>query len=513
VPAAMPGPRNLLYVRVTTAMALNPPPPYRLAFTLLDPAGVPIAEQVTPNAFLQADLATSRLIRTPGRYTVVVQGYKPNPNDPAVVPGDLRQQYTVGVQVMEDLDAQEPNDSMAEGAGRARMLSPGNTVTLTGRLSYVPDPEFIALDLPPTGSHSTLYARLTRSQTAGRFAPLAGPQDRQLRIIAPVAGANVATSINNCLNDAMLCPKGYNPGDVGLTNLVASTCTGFADAGAGHCLWLERNQNNDSPNFADLRNMQGAIPVPPHGATARYWVIVQDDGNNYADDVDWTLTISLQDDPDEGRFNGGPVLGSIPGTVNGVLTYGYGRTYQHDLGRCAAMPANRCQGIRSPYDYDAVASDFDQFTFDLGAGVDQSWGLQWDIDKVDGGTLPAELFFELAFCSGATCQRTSTAYQTGNFQPWYGTALTDRVFGWDRVDMGSFVRVTANLQQCLCLKGSLTQLQMAVGLVDRDYYGPLTYRVTQTSGMYSGTFPPADGGTRTCGPAQPDGGVPACRLP
>ena len=38
---------------------------------------------------------------------------------------------------------------------------------------------------------------------------------------------------------------------------------------------------------------------------------------------------------------------------------------------------------------------------------------------------------------------TSTAYQSGNFSPWYSQALPDRVIGWSRVDMGSYVRITA----------------------------------------------------------------------
>lgn len=518
VPAAMPGPRNLIHVRVSTAMAFTaPPPPYRLSFILYDPNGVALAEQVTANAFLQADLSTAKLVRTPGQYTVVVQGYKPNPNDPAVVQGDLRQQYTVDVQVMEDLDTQEPNDSIAEAMGRARMLGPGNSVSITGKLSYTPDPEFFAFDLPPNAGHSTLHARLTSPAATGRFPQLAGPRDRQVRIMAAVPGGNLASSINSCLNDPLLCPKGYRAGDVGLQNLVSRTCTGFADAGAAQCLWLERNQHNDSPNFANLRNMEGSIPIPPHGGTLRYWVIVQDDGNNWADDVDWTLTVSSANDPDEARFTAGPVSGSIPGMINGQLTYGYGRTFNFDLARCAERPATDCRGARSPFDYDAVASDFDRFAFNLTPGMDQAWGLQWEIDKVDGGTVPAELTFELNFCGfgDGGCTQREIAYTSDNFFPWYSTqTLTDRIFGWTRQDMGSFVRITANLNQCLCLQSSLTQLQMNVGVVDREWYGPITYRVTQTSGAYSGVFVPDDGGMRSCS-AMPitDGGMAACRLP
>ncbi len=509
VPANTPAARNVLYVHVTAPALTAPPPPYRLSFTLYDPNGVPIAEQVTPNAFLAADLATAKLVRTPGQYTVVVQGYRANPNDMSVVQGDLRLQYTVDVQLMEDVDAQEPNDSMAEAMGRARMLGPGQSATVTGRLSYVPDPEFFAIDVPPNAGHSTMYVRLTQSQMSGRFAPLSGPKDRQMRIIAAVAGADLMTSINNCVNTSA-CPKGYASDDVGLRDLVASTCRAFADAGSGQCLWLERNQNNDSPAFADLRNMQGTIPIAPHTGTLRYWVIVQDEGNNWADDIDWTLNVSVEADPDEARF--GPITGSIPGTVNGVLTHGYGRTFQYDLPECAARPQTDCDGIRSPYDYDAVPTDIDQFTYTLPGGMDQSWQLQWEIDKVDGGVVPADIILDLRMCGQTPdggCGRGSTAFQTDNFQPWYGMALTDRVFGWTREDMGSFVRVTARLNQCLCFPSATTRLEMNVGVVDRDWYGPVTYRVTHGVGAFSGSFPGDGGMPATCGP-QSDAGPIRC---
>lgn len=530
VQAGVPAARNIIYLHLTTAMALMPPPLYRLSYTLYDPTGTPIAEGVTPNAFLQVDLATAKLVKLPGVYTVVVKGYENDPNDPATVPGDLRQQYTLQIQVMEDLDREEGNDSLAEASPKVQTLSPGNSVSKTGRLSYVPDPEWFAFDIPASGSHATMSIKLTVPQATGRFAPLAGPKDRQVRVISAVPGANVPDSVNKCLTDSALCPKGYDPNDTAQIDLVAKICTGFADAGAGHCLWMERNANLDAVHFRDLHNMEGVIPVPPRAATTRYYVLVGDDGNNWADDVPWTLNVSLEGDPDEARFpaGNGALAGTLNGSVNGQLTYGYGRTLDDfELGECARNPngdmgnGNNCHGIRSPFDYDAVPSDVDTFAFTLGAGMDQAWGLQWDIDKVDGGSIPGELGIDLAFCGqtladGGCSIRTSTAYQSGFFSPWFSNELPERVMGWSRQDMGSFVRIKAEANQCLCFQRAFTRFTMSLLVADRNYYGPITYRVTQTTGAYTGMFPGDGGVPATCGPVAPDAGpgaFPPCGLP
>jgi len=514
VPAGQPAPRSIIYVNVTTPMELLPPPPYRLSFVLYDPNGVPIAEQVTPNAFNRANLAIAKLVKVPGRYTLVVQGYKPNPNDPMVVPGDLRQRYDVTVRVIRDEDMAEPDDTMAEGDARAVMLGVGNTRVVTGRISYVPDPSYTVVDLPPNTGYATLYARLTASSMSGRFAPLSGPVDRQLRILTTVPGNGVMTGPARCKADDTVCPKGYVPNDQVLRDLVARVCDSTADAGVGACLWSERNQNNLTNNFANLRNVQAQIPVPPHTGTQRYYIVTGDEGNNWADDVEFTLVVRHEDDPDEARFAGGPVSGPVNGSITGVLTHGYGRTLENDLNDCAQNPA-RCRGIRSPGDYDAVPTDLDPFVFDLPSVMDETWGLSWDLFKIDGGTLPAELLLNLSFSSTDGGGSVSTGYVSSNFSPWYSQALTDRVFGWERQDMGSFVRVTALPNQCLCFAGAHTRLTMTLGLVDREAYGPLRYQVNQTTGAWTGIYPGDGGMPAPCGQRQGDGGLGTyvCGLP
>ena len=178
-----------------------------------------------------------------------------------------------------------------------------------------------------------------------------------------------------------------------------------------------------------------------------------------------------------------------------------------------------CRGVRSPNDYDAVPTDIDKFNFTLGFGMDTAWGLEWEMDKVDGGSLPAELSIDLAFCGtqladGGCSIRTTTAYTPDNFMPWYGTSNFDRVFGWTRTDMGSYVRIAATPSQCLCFQGAFSSFQMGIGLVDRDYYGTITYRVRQTTGAWPTNYPPPDGGPITnCPTLLVDGGGRGCELP
>ncbi len=515
VPANMPGPRNILYVHVTTPMELTPPPPYRLSFTLFDPNGVPIAEQVTLNAFLKADLATAKLVKIPGRYSLVVRGYKPNPNDPTVVPGDLRQRYDVTVRVLRDEDMHEADDTMAEGEARATMLGVGNSLTVVGRISYVPDPAYVVVDLPPNAGHSTLYVRLTEAMGAGRFAALAGRKDRQLRITTAIAGMGAMDGPSRCKADPVACPKGYTQSETTLQSLVSQVCDSTADAGVGQCLWMERNLNDQTTNFANLRNMQGTIPIAPHAGNQRVYIIVGDDGSNWADDVDWTLFVRSDADPDEARFTAGPVMGALPGQVSGVITYGQGRSLDYDLGECTARP-DTCRGIRAPNDYDAVVTDLDPFEFPLPSAMDETWGLSWDLAKVDGGSLPGELLINLGFTTGdGGVKNVSTGYVSDNFSPWYSQALTDRIFGWDRQDMGSFVRVTARPNQCLCLAGAHTRLSMTLGLVDRNDYSPLNYTVNQTTSGWTGIFPGDGGVPAPCGQRTGDGGLGTytCGLP
>ena len=63
-----------------------------------------------------------------------------------------------------------------------------------------------------------------------------------------------------------------------------------------------------------------------------------------------------------------------------------------------------------------VTGRFETFSFAL-PGTDESWGLQWEIDKADGGNVPSEISIDLSFCGqvladGGCGLRITTAYDT-----------------------------------------------------------------------------------------------------
>ena len=168
-------------------------------------------------------------------------------------------------------------------------------------------------------------------------------------------------------------------------------------------LCLQSAREEEPQRFPNLRNFEGAIPVPPHTGNARYYFVVQDDGNNWADDKDYNLRVSWLDDSDEaGRYSGGveqagtvalandssgstfpaPPAGAT--ALNGQLNHGYGRL----------IPEDRVtgKGVRGPGDYDAVPSDVDSFILNLPTGLpeplDRTWELQWTVKNLADGGLP-----------------------------------------------------------------------------------------------------------------------------
>jgi hypothetical protein len=493
--------RKILYLHITSPMDLLPPANYRLHYILFDPDMVPISEGTNSSGFVKVDLATARLLKKPGQYLLQVDGFKVNPTD--IVPGDLRQVYTVFMQVLDDTDMTEPNDNMSEAGTHSTSLGLGGSHTFNGSLSYVPDPEWIALDVPALSNPGILHAKFSVAMGAGRFAPLPGPLDRQMRIMAPVKGATSQDSNNACHTNSdqtLGCPKGYDPQDVTQQGLVAEICDDYVDAGAAQCLWSERNEHSQ---FEPLRNMEAVIPVPAANAT-RYWIVVGDDGNNYADDLTWTLTVSLEDDPDEVTHgpNSAPQSASINSTVNGVISHGYGRLTDYDPNMMNGARA----GIRGPNDYDAVPTDYDKFTFSL-PGAESSWNLTWQIDHADGGSTSAKLALDIQLCdSSNACKNAGTlTYESGTLQPWYGMSLTDRTELYSLQNKGTYDEISLLTPACMCFESRFTTLNVTVNGTDRDFYGLMPYRLIQSTGAYPPSFT-EDGGTVSCPAPLPDGG-------
>jgi len=522
----VPPSRKIIYLHIT-APKLMPAALARVSYTLFDPTGKSVAEGSALNEFVPVDLATARLTATDtagtftgGDYTLDVRGYKPS-NDTTVTQGDLRLLYTVDVQLLDDLDLNEPNDSV--GKPKVVAMGYGSSQALVGRLGYVPDPDVFALDLAASASAGVIHYRLEVNPSTGRFPPLAPVSDRQLRVITQVTnGATVGDKRVQCKTNSSICPKGYE-GSAQNQSLVEALCDAQDPP---WCLWAERNED---VKYANVRNLEGMIPVPGHAGTARYFLFVQDEGNNYADDRDYTLRVSYDADPDDTARAALPFEttttslvenASFPvpagGGVTGNLSHGYGRQFFHD--------SEQGEGVRASNDYDAVATDYDRFEFNLpavAAPSERSWALQWEINHNDAGTAPADLSLEVGFCTAANqadggcgaIQRV-LAFTPDTVAPWYNqTSQMARGIHWTKVVGANSTVITAQPLGCFCMESRFMasgHYVVKVGAADRNRNEPIFYSLRQSLAPYP---PPAfmvDGGSMTCPASPADGG--SCRF-
>jgi hypothetical protein len=528
---------KVAYVRVHAA-ELTPPPAYRLSYVLVRPDGTAEAEGRVPNATVAADLATARKVKTAGNWTVVVQGYRPA-NDTGTVPGDLRLQYTVDVRVLDELDAQDTNgdnDTVAKALVRTIGGAPGSSTTFTGRIGAVPDPDWFGVDVPASNEPTVLHYRLTWDSGNGRFPPLPGLQDRQVRVLTFVTtGGTVSDWRVSCVSDPVACPKGYAEAP-GARALVESYCT--SPTLSPMCLQSAREE--EPTRFATLRNFEGAIPVPPRTTTLRYHFLVQDDGNNWADDRDYTLRVSWQDDPDDtARYSGnteqptpltlaedtGNTFPNPPGNataLNGVLTHGYGRLQVDDR--------DEGRGVRGPADYDAIASDVDSYTLALPGGLpeplDRTWEIQWTVQNLPDGGLPHGLALDLTFCDGnrpdggASCTPVTTgsrgapltlSYRPDPLRAWHtpSGSLSGLQPLYTRQVTGGSTVFTVAPYACSCLEPRFIRggtVRVDVSATEREDYERVNYSVRTAHADYPKGYG-ADGGMRLCPAPRQDGGT------
>ena len=543
---AVPSGRKVIYLHLT-APALNPPVAYRLQYTLLDPAGVPIAEDVVGNAFLPVDLATARLNKSgAGNYQLVVQGYEPT-GTTAPVPGDLRQQYTVNVELLDDQDANEPNDTIDDADAKTTIpsIAEGQSTQFTGRIGFVPDPDWYAVDLPADSNPSLLHYRLVTTNNGGRFATLPGPVDHEVKVFTDVTSAGRDACMDPS-DAAGVCPKGYE-GSTTLASLVDGFCSPppEADGGVARSLCLH-SYRLEVPQFQNLHNFEGMLPVPPHaGTSVRYYFVVDDEGTNWADDKDYVLSVDSEADPDEAmRYAGGTVeQTAAPQTLyqdtapaadltpppaanalQGTISAGYGRLFAYD--------PNVGDGVRGPDDYDAVPTDSDRYELDFPVGLttaplDQTWELSWSIDNLpDGGPPPYGLSVAVEFCDGSdagagSCvpvTQTSSggdlvlAYHGDPYASWYNiNASYSTLQPLYAYDAGATqATVTARPYGCFCFEPRFVQggkFFLTVGGVDRNGYEPANYTVHTAFTSYPQQYLNSSGAMQSCpAPVEADPG-------
>ncbi len=519
--------RKIIYVHVG-AIAYNPPVPYLLNYRVLDPNGTIIAEDHVANEFLAPNMATARLSMV-GTYTIVIQGYRPA-DGTADIPGDLRARFDVDVKIMDDVDPYEPNDSI--GQARVTGLSLGGNATLVGRLSYVSDNDWYAFDLPATGANSptVLHYRLTPLSTGGRFPPIPKPFLQALaREVRVFTQAPDATS---CRTDATVCPKGYETYNDPWARLSVET---FCQSSPPLCLQSSRDE---SLNYGNLKNFEGVLHVPPHASTLRYFVVVRDAQDNWADDKDYQLFVELLNDGDEGSFYSGgmkqtrvlplfqaptagfPTPPSGATGLTGTLSYGYGR-----------WSLNRVQngdGLRAEQDYDAIISDTDRYELDFPGGLttpplDRSWELQWRVDPQSSGASSYDLALELQFCdgdspdAGSGCvvvdrssrgAKLALSYTPASIAAWHNPAgpyqrAFDRGVPPDQT-------VLARAYGCFCFEPRFVRggkFFVNVSAVDRNSYVPAQYHVLTAFTDYPQSYPDGGGGMVSCPVPTADGGV------
>ena len=502
------GARKILYFHLGEMgeHPTNPPPPYRLSYRLVNPDGTALSEGSMDNNTLPIDLSTARQV-TAGRYTLEVKGYS-DPSDPnPKVGGDLRVQYTVTLQLLDDVDTNEPNDTVA--AARVVSIAPNGRTTLTGRLSYVADEEWFTLNLGSRGTPSTLRYKLTVDEAAGRFPALSATPARELRLTREVTtGATTEDRRQACKTDRAVCPHAED--DTGVVNeLCAITDPPL-------CL---QSQRVEDLRMAKLHNFVGALSIKANQASQLH-ISFRDQGfglSKYADDRVWTLELEWVDDGDEAGRSGAQVvtLGAGPSSATGALTFGYGRELDPDWDQTD-------DGIRGIEDYDIEPTDKDLFQFDVsGVTGAQSWSLSWDLQKPDGGANPpGSLAFEFTFCSapgsqadGGLCvgeQRRIFAYNDQSLTPWYlpQSAPNGRML-FTRSDTMTSTTFTVAPVTCACLNAGRVAAGVVfanVGAVHRLSNDPIQYRITQSLAPYPpGSFT-VDGGAFTCPVSATDGG-------
>ncbi|RYZ34913.1 MAG: hypothetical protein EOO71_37445 [Myxococcaceae bacterium] len=535
---------KIAYVRVT-APDQGFVPNFRLSYELLRPGTTDkesegnVLPKVHPGV-----LATARKVKLAGTWTLVVKGYRPANEPPPA--GDLRQPYEVEVRVLDEADPQDQsgdNDAYARAFSRDLVGAPGTSTSFSGRLGYVSDRDWFALRVPAYSKPSVLRYRLVPLGTGGRFDPLPLPlgqlADRQVLVFTTVGATPTPELRAQCSTDTTVCPRDARE-HPDAPSLVQTYCN---NAEAVLCIQSVREEGEPA-RFPNLSNFQGALPVPAHAGLATYHFVVQDDGTNWADDRDYRLEVSWEDDDAEevAAYSGGTEQ-PRPKTLNGVgagnlpasdatfeakgqLSYGHGRLRDND--RATGL------GVRGPTDYDAVPSDTDTYAYTLPsrtAPEDASWLVQWEVDNLADGGTPHGLALDLTFCDGtpptdggtSTCTPVSTtstggaltlAYSGSVMRAWHTTAstpLSSYQAQYLLEKTPTTTRVTVAPYACACLERRFIQggtLKVAVSATERSDYGRVGYTLRTGYGDYPRTYTAPDGGSPTSCPAPTqDGGT------
>src|SRR5262249_44663548 len=131
------------------------------------------------------EVATARLLKATGTFTLQVRGWIDPNNQSVIPPGDLTFKYKVTVIIVPLQDPHEPNDTIADAKAKpmpdVTLSGPGSSGTITGRISFVPDPDYYRVRVSGTSAvPHLLHYTVTPSKTPARFPALPGNKDRLL---------------------------------------------------------------------------------------------------------------------------------------------------------------------------------------------------------------------------------------------------------------------------------------------------------------------------------------------
>ena len=419
-PIAPPAP-NVMWIRISQDCPITvcpPPHRYRLEYFIRDPTGTVVATDsssagstVSPN---QVQVGTARLLTMTGTYTLEVRAYV-DPNKPTVIPpGDLSFKYKVEVIIVPLQDPSEPNntigDALAKPSPDLSLAGPGSSGTITGRISFVPDPDYYRVRLVgATAGPTLLHYKVTPSNAPARFPPVPGPKDRLLNVTTLVNAADVSAC---AAGDAGVCIISAD-----VSNYNYPIATNLCQAPTPQCLQSARYENPDAGVFPNLANFEAVLQVPPNVANTEYVFLFEDDGTNWADDTDYTIAVDWMTEPDGAEAvpdpnrpatagSGGPVT-----PLTGYLSYGIGAT-DTSLGIAP---------ITDVKDYDGRGDDVDTFAVSIpvGAVADARLFFQWSIPSASLNGAPYDLGIRLGFCvpdGGVDCASVQTRTQNGGSQ-------------------------------------------------------------------------------------------------
>jgi hypothetical protein len=524
---ASPNPNSVMWIRVGEDPAARAPPPhrYRLEYFLRDPGGVVVAtdsssagSQVSQNL---VQIGTARLLQITGTYTLEVRAYIDPNNSTVIPPGDLGFKYKVEVVIVPLQDPAEPNNSIADAKAKpspdVTLAGPGASGTINGRISFVPDPDYYRVRLVgATAGPTLLHYKVTPSTAPARFPPVPGIKDRSLTVTTEVAaGAEAACAAG----DAGVCIISASQATDAYSNAV-SLCAGSGSS-PPQCLQSARYENYDTaPKFLMLSNFESVLQVPPSPGNVDYFFKFEDQGNNWADDTDYSISIQWMGEPDAPEavpdVQRPAVMAAGPAStlLTGYLSYGIGAT-DTSLGIAP---------ITDTKDYDGRGDDVDTFAIDVptGAVADARLFFQWRIPSAALDQQPYDLGIRLGFCvpdGGVDCASVQTRttsggsqlgliYETAPVTSWwnFGAAATPLEPAYDRTYSGTMptgeVLTALRDYACGCLEKRLipasgtAKMFVSVFPINRQtWVTNIPYKVEAGYGVpYPYTFVPASGG-------------------